>query len=440
MKIHIFDKFDYIILLCIFFLTFMGIAFIYSSGINSDGILTSREYLKQIMWMGIGLGVLVIAAFFDFRHLKRYSFGLYLFIIAVLIYTMLFGKYVKGARSWIGIRNLGIQPSEPCKIIYILFLALYLERTPHEKPLKRFIYALTIMLIPMGLILLQPDLGTATVYLPIFIFMCFMANVPVRYLGLVLGIGMGTIVCTVLPIWELAIIKGSVPLVRILTDNKLKMTVILATGMISGIGILGQVIFKQKYFYWIAYLFAILFVSLLLSIPAGKVLRPYQIQRLIVFLDPQSDPLGSGWNIIQSKIAIGSGNLLGRGFLKGTQSHYHFLPEQSTDFIFSILAEETGFFGGILVFSAFFVILIRIIRIIHITSNVYGNFIASGILGMYFYHFIINVGMVMGIMPITGIPLPFLSYGGSALLTNMLAAGLLMSIKSRRLDFSVDII
>ena len=364
----------------------------------------------------------------------------YLFILVALIYTILFGKYVKGARSWIGIGNLGIQPSEPCKIIYILFLARYLDRSPHEKPLKRFIYALIIMLLPMGLILLQPDLGTATVYLPIFIFMCFMANVPVRYLGLVLGIGMTTIIFTVLPIWESAIIKSNVPIVRILTDNKLKLFVIMATGLITAIGVLGQTLFKQKYFYWIAYVFAILFISLILSIPAGKVLRPYQIQRLIVFLDPQSDPLGAGWNIIQSKIAIGSGNLWGRGFLQGTQSHYHFLPEQSTDFIFSILAEETGFVGGMLVFSAFLLILLRIIRIIQVTSNVYGNLIAAGILGMYFYHFIINVGMVMGIMPITGIPLPFLSYGGSALLTNMLAAGLLMSIKSRKLDFSVDIV
>ena len=202
-------------------------------------------------------------------------------------------------------------------------------------------------------------------------------------------------------------------------------------------GILGQIFFKKKYFYWITYVFGIISFSLLASAGAGKVLKPYQIQRLIVFIDPSSDPRGAGWNIIQSKIAIGSGLLRGRGFMQGTQSHYRFLPQQSTDFIFSIFAEETGFIGGILLFAVFFCILFRIVYIMKQTTNRFGYLIASGILGMFFFHFIVNVGMVMGIMPITGIPLPFLSYGGSALLTNMLAVGILMSINNRRLDFKV---
>ena len=167
----------------------------------------------------------------------------------------------------------------------------------------------------------------------------------------------------------------------------------------------------------------------------GKILKEYQLKRLIVYIDPNSDPLGAGWNIIQSKIAIGAGGVWGRGFLNGTQSHYRFLPQQSTDFIFSILSEEFGFAGGSLVFVLYLIIMVRITFIMLSSKNVFGYYIASGILGMFFFHFVVNVGMVMGIMPITGIPLLFLSYGGSSLWTAMICIGLLMSINYRKLDF-----
>ncbi len=437
MKNNILGRIDYLLLLCVVLLTTTGILFVYSSGINSEGVLVSNEYIKQIIWSAVGLGFMFLTAILDYRRVYRYAPYLFIGLVVVLIYTRIFGRLVNGARSWIGIGDLGIQPSEICKIIFILFLAWYLDRTPNEIPLKRFIVSLAILFIPMALILLQPDLGTSSVYLPIFIFMCFLANVPVRYLMLVIGTGMLSILFTVLPIWQSEILRRSVPVISVLTNMKLRLLVIAVSLSVTIIGGIGQLMFKQKYFYWITYVFGIITVSLGASILGGKVLRPYQIQRLIVFVDPQSDPLGSGWNIIQSKIAIGSGNLLGRGFTNGTQSHYRFLPQQSTDFIFSIFSEEMGFVGGIIFFAIFLTMLLRIIVIIKNTTNRYGCLISSGILGMFFFHFIVNVGMVMGIMPITGIPLPFLSYGGSALLTNMIAIGLLMSINSRRLDFSV---
>lgn len=440
MKFHVLDKIDYVILLCVVILSSFGIIFIYSSGINSDGILVSNEYYKQIIWFCIGAVLMFGMAIFDYRRIKRYSKYLYFIILGIFLYTKIFGRYVNGAKSWIGIGSLGIQPSEPGKIIYILFLAYFLEQSKNSDPLKRFLKALAIMGIPSGLILLQPDLGTATVYIPIFICMCFIAGIPIRYLVLVIGIGMGTIICTVLPIWQIEIARKAVPLVTILTNIKLRLIVLSAIFIIAIISSTGYVLFKKQYFYWIAFCSGIIATSLILSIAAGKVLKPYQIQRLIVFLDPSSDPRGSGWHIIQSKIAIGSGNFWGKGFMKGTQSHYRFLPEQSTDFIFSISAEEMGFLGCIILFTLFLTIFLRIIYIIKISNNLYGIFIASGILGMYFFHFSVNVGMVMGMMPITGIPLPFLSYGGSALLTNMMAAGLLMSIHARKLNFDDDII
>ena len=435
MRLKIFTSLDYLLLLCILFLTGIGIAFIYSSGFNSDGINVSNEYIKQIIWLGAGLVLLVLVALFDYRRLNKYSFHFFAFMLAVLIYTRFFGRLVNGARSWIGIGDFGIQPSELTKISFILFLAKYLENSMNEEPRKRFIHSLCIMVFPVGIILLQPDLGTASVFIPIFLFMCFMANIPVRYLMIVFLTGMFTITFTVLPVWETEILHESVPAIHILTNLKLRMLVSVAFLGITTIGVLGNLFFKKKYYYWITYFFGILSTSLFASVGAGKVLKPYQIARLIVFIDPYSDPKGSGWNIIQSQTAIGAGGLLGRGFLQGSQSHLRFLPQQSTDFIFSIFSEEMGFVGGIFMYAAFLCILLRILYVIKQTTNNYSCYIASGILGMFFFHFIVNVGMVMGIMPITGIPLPFMSYGGSALITNMIALGLIMSINSRRLDF-----
>jgi len=435
----ILSRIDFFLLFCVVILTTTGILFIYSSGFNSDGILVTNEYIKQIIWASIGLVIMISISIFDYRKVYRYAPYFYIFIIAVLIYTRIFGRYVNGAKSWIGVGSLGIQPSEIAKIFYIIFFAWYLERSQKETPLKRFIISLVILLGPAGLILIQPDLGTTSVFIPIFLCMCYMADMPIRYLLLVLCTGLLAIVFTVLPIWESEIAKIDVPLINILTNTKLLLLVIAAWALITGIGVVGYIYFKKKYYYWIAYVSGIITVSLIGSILAGKVLKTYQIQRLIIFLDPNSDPRGSGWNIIQSKIAIGSGNLLGRGFKMGTQSHYRFLPQQSTDFIFSIFAEETGFVGGILLFAVFLAIFLRTISIIRNTTNMYGYFICSGILGMFFFHFMENVGMVMGAMPITGIPLPFLSYGGSSLITNMIAIGLLMSVNSRRLDFDLSV-
>jgi rod shape determining protein RodA len=162
------------------------------------------------------------------------------------------------------------------------------------------------------------------------------------------------------------------------------------------------------------------------------VLKDYQIMRLIVFLDPNVDPRGAGWNIIQSVTAIGSGGLTGRGFLRGTQSHYRFLPEQSTDFIFSIFSEETGFLGGLLVFALFLIICLRLTRLMRTTADPFGAYICAGLAGIYSFHFLINVGMTMGIMPITGIPLLFMSYGGSAVISAMIGVGIGLSIYVRR--------
>ena len=179
----------------------------------------------------------------------------------------------------------------------------------------------------------------------------------------------------------------------------------------------------------------IITISLGASFLLGKMMKPYQIKRLIIFINPDIDPLGAGWNIRNAKIAIGSGSFLGQGFLQGTQSHYRYLPEQHTDFIFCILSEEWGFIGGIFVFMCYTIIFIRSFLIIRRTKDIFGSYIACGVISMLAYHFFVNIGMVLGIMPITGIPLFFLSYGGSSLMTAMIGIGLLQSVNLRRLEF-----
>ena len=438
MRTAVFEVIDFVLLLCVLILTVTGILFIYSAGINSEGALVTNEYIKQIVWGSIGLVIMMVFAFTDYRRIERFAPWLYGALILVLIYTRLFGRYVNGAKSWIGIGDYGIQPSEFGKIVFIIFLAHYLDISENEFPLKRLILAGIIFAVPTGLILLQPDLGTASVYIPIFFFMCFMAGIPIAYLLFLLGILASTIAFTILPVWNEFIMHNTVSAIRVFSNFKLKLLLILSTSFVCFLGIIVRRYFHgKKYFLWISYGFAIIAIGLVFSLGAEKVLKEYQIQRLIIFMDPSVDPLGAGWNIIQSKIAIGSGGVFGRSFLHGTQSHYRFLPQQSTDFIFSIFSEEMGFVGGIVVFAVYFIIILKNLLIIKGTSNKFGVYIASGILGMFLIHFFINIGMVMGIMPITGIPLLFLSYGGSSLLTAMMCIGILMSINFRKYEFTV---
>lgn len=435
MNIRNFTYFDYMIFLAVVLLSTIGILFIYSSGINSEGTNVSNEYVKQIVWAITGILILGLVTFTDYRRYADRTPLLFGIMMVILVYTRIFGRYVNGAKSWIGIGELGIQPSEFTKLVYIVYLAWFLDRSRRtDSPFARFVKALTIMCLPMLLILAQPDLGTASVYIPIFLAMCFMAKVPLHYIGMVFFGGMLTVLFTVLPLWETNIYRSAIPAIRILSDMRFTLITLVALSIITLLAVTGRILFKARYYYWITYVTGLLIFSLVGSIGASRVLKDYQIMRLIVFLDPNVDPLGSGWNIIQSITAIGSGGFSGMGFLKGTQSHYRFLPQQSTDFIFSILSEEWGFIGGVIVFALYGIILGRGLIILRKTENSFGALIATGIVAMFFFHFIVNIGMVMGMMPITGIPLLLLSYGGSSLWTAMVAVGLLMSINMRRLD------
>lgn len=426
---------DFVLLLSVLLVSLFGVLFIYSSGLTSAGVLVSNEHVKQIIWLISGTVLCVFLALVDYRKFYDLSGYLYLGVLLILVYTRLFGKVVNGAKSWIGIGSFGIQPSEFAKIVTILFLARYLDSSKKStSPTHRFLVSSLIVVFPMGLILLQPDLGTSLVFIPIFLTMIFIAGAPVRYLAFVSFFIALTGFLTVLPLWQQHILQGRFDFLRVFSDSRTIIVLGFSFFTIAALGLFGYSRYAKKYFYWISFVSILIGVSLIVSFAGRSVLKEYQIMRLIVFLDPNVDPRGSGWNIIQSITAIGSGGFWGKGFLQGTQSHYRFLPQQSTDFIFSIFSEEWGFLGGMLVFSLYAVISLRLLHTIKTTSDPFGAYICAGISSIIVFHFLINVGMAMGVMPITGIPLLFMSYGGSSLLAAMAGIGITLSVYTRRFE------
>jgi len=424
---------DFAIFVSMLGLMILGIMFIYSSGITSTGLRISNEFIYQIVWIISGLIIFFIVMFSDYLLFRQWSLYIYLGAIFVLILTLLFGREVNGSKSWLGLFGFGIQPSEFTKIATILFLSdYYVKKKKSIKRLSTFLLAMLIGFLPLLLVIAQPDMGTALVFIPIFLIISFMAGAKKRYILFLFVSGLLMIIMGVLPAWQKFILKEDFRFVEVLINNDLFIILGGSIGIIAFLSIIGFVYSKRSYFYWIFYSSFLMITGLFGSLAVRAFLKEYQLMRLIVFLDPSVDPRGTGWNIIQSLIAVGSGGLSGKGFLQGTQSHYRFLPEQSTDFIFSILSEELGFIGSVLVIFLFAIILVRGLMLIMKSKDDYGIFVGSGIVMMIFFHVIINIGMAIGIMPITGIPLLFISYGGSSLWTALISVGILQNIYLRR--------
>ena len=432
MRIRDLREIDFFLLLSAFVLVIVGILFIYSSGMTPAGIIISNEYRRQMIWASAGLVLALALALFNYRRVYDLTVYLYLGTLILLMYTLILGWAGQGSR-WIRIGGFAVQISEFAKITTILFLAWFLDITKrNRRTLIRFLISCLIVMLPMMMILMQPDLGTSLVFLPILLGMTFIAGISLRYvvfLGLTISLAG---VLLVLPLWQTFIRDNAYPVLMLLVNSRFVIVACLILALIAAMGWFGFLRFHKPHFFWICYASGIFTLSLLISFAAQMILRQYQVMRLIVFMDPNIDPRGSGWHIIQSITAIGSGGVFGRGYLQGTQSQFHFLPEQSTDFIFAILSEEWGFFGGIFVFILFLIIILRLIRIMRVTIDSFGANIVAGLASMYAFHFFINVGMTMGIMPITGIPLMFVSYGGSALITAMAGIGLALSVHIRR--------
>jgi len=334
-------------------------------------------FKRHLLGLAIGMVPLVVAWAFDYRKLQGWI-GPLIFLDALLILSPRIpglGTTAKGATSWLSIAGIRLfQPSEPAKLLTIVVMAAIIAtyKGKIERPAD-LAKVLGILAIPLGLIMLQPDLGTGMVFIAITAGMLLIGGLRPRWF-LILGIA----------------------------------SVVLVGGLLSANTALDKALNRDV------------------------LIKQYQLNRLLVFVDPSRDPKGAGYNLEQSKIAIGSGELAGKGLGSGTQSNLRFLPEPHTDFIFSVTAEEMGFLGAVVLLGLYLALLVIALEIAASSRDLFGSLIVAGIIAMWTFQILENMGMTIGLMPITGIPLPFMSFGSSFMVTNMAAVGMLLSVWTRR--------
>ena len=350
-----FRNFDYILLACILLLGFISLATMYSTEGGKVLFHTKSHFIKLIVFT-------VMMLIFSFINIKFwFSIGYlsYFLVISLLVWTYLFGITSSGSKRWIDLYFINLQPSELMKIFIILCLAKYFHRMKLENvnSIYTILTSLIIIILPMGLVIVQPDLGTS---------------------------------------------------------------VLIA---ISGIAVLWFAGINYKYFIYTILGFLILLPFII------AFLKPYQKLRVLTFLNPDRDPLGAGYQIIQSKIAVGSGGIFGKGFLKGTQSYLEFLPEKHTDFIFTLFSEEFGFVGSTLLLIIYAIIIYRIVVIGASSRSYFAKIFCYSFGAAIFVYITINMSMVLGLLPIVGSPLPIMSYGGSSMLATMMGFGVVMSAR-----------
>ncbi|MDD2544459.1 MAG: rod shape-determining protein RodA [Candidatus Cloacimonetes bacterium] len=396
-------KFDFILLALLIALITLGCIAIYSASTTVIGeqISTQNHWWRQIIFSGIAL--LVIAALlklpmpiFDILVLPAFILNILLLIL------VLFTPAVNGAHRWFSIGGINIQPSESAKLLSILMVARYISKEGLNE-YRQLLLGFGIMLAPVLLIMIEPDFGTTLVFWASLMAMFIAAGVPLFFILLIIS----PVVAVVASVHWLAISIWIVILVFLLLRSRLSWVAITVASIIN------------------------IFVSLIMPV-FWMGLKDYQQNRILTFLDPTRDPLGAGYQIIQAKIAIGSGSLTGKGWLMGTQKNMNFLPEHHTDFIFSVIGEEFGFVGSmfiLLVFVAFFGRIIYNIGQLKVRER---KVAASGILAYLMFQSFINIGMNIGLVPATGIPLPFISYGGSNLLINSVSVAVILKYLNER--------
>ena len=348
-------NFDYILLICILLLGLISVMSMYSTD-GGEILFHSKSHMSKFI---IFFTMMVFMSFFNIKFWHYLSYLFYVVVLFFLVWASLYGIKASGSQRWINLYFINIQPSELMKIAIIACLAKYYHRIQLNKvnSLQVIFIALVILILPIMLVITQPDLGT---------------SILIALSGLVV-------------IW------------------------------LAGMNI--------KYFIYS-------FVALLVSMPfAIAFLQPYQKLRILTFLNPDRDPLGAGYQIIQSKIAVGSGGLNGKGFLKGTQSYLEFLPEKHTDFIFTLFAEEYGFLGSLGLLLIYIIIIYRIVRIGLISRSYFSKLFCYGFASATFFYITVNMSMVLGLLPIVGSPLPIMSYGGSSMLATMIGFAIVMSAK-----------
>lgn len=362
MKNKIIKNMEWVILVCAMILLIIGMLALFSAT-REDG---NGELTRQIVWAVISIPIMIVVMWIDYEEIAKVS-PIFYAIFIILCVLVLFTEPINGARSWFKIsESLNFQPSELAKVFVIMTSSVLLVKLQKKgrkeinKIWKLFIFFI-VMGIPIGLIAIQPDIGTAASYVMAMIFMLFVSGINKKYI-----------------VSAILLVTISVPL---------------------------------------AYMY---------------VLPQHAKTRIDVFLNPELDPRGSGYNIIQSKLAIGAGQLFGMGLLKGNQTQLGFLYPKTTDFIFAVIGEELGFISTSVIVILYVVLLTKGVYIAKTAKDDLGSYIAIGIVGLFFFHMVENIGMTIGLLPITGVPLPFVSYGGSSLVTNFICIGLLLNISGRR--------
>jgi len=362
------------------------------------------DWWQHWLFGGVGLVLALLIARCRYQHLIRWHWLIYAITNFSLLAVMLAGVTAKGAQRWISIAGFNLQPSEFAKIGVIITLAALLQSQTAAK-IPNMVRALLVTAVPWALVFLQPDLGTSLVFGAITLGMLYWGNANPGWIVLLISPIIAAILFNLfLPAWIVwAIAIGAIAW---LTLPWRWFGSIAAIGVNFLAGELGHILWG--------------------------LLKDYQKDRLILFLNPEKDPLGGGYHLIQSRIAIGAGELWGTGLYHGTQTQLNFIPEQHTDFIFSAVGEEWGFVGCLILLFAFWLICLRLVLIAQTAKDNFGSLLASGVFSMIVFQVIINISMTIGLAPVAGIPLPLMSYGRSALLTNFIAIGIVQSVANYR--------
>ena len=396
-------KFEWQILLCVLILCMFGLIAIYSATHGEYSPASERGFfIKQIVWMIIGLILLWIVVVIPNTWLPMAAPFLYGILLLILVGLLLFGGH-GGPSRWIGFGSMQLQPSEFMKPVLAMTLAAFLSSGFSLNRKTDIVLAFLMVLVPFFLVLKEPDLGTSLIYLVVIIPMLYWRGISLFVLF---------VICA--------------PVITFLASFQFWsfFLVILA---ICAVLVLSR---RGAFIFWSNFL-----LNILVGIAAPYFwnhLHDYQKQRVLNFLGVVSDPQGSGYQIIQSKVAIGSGGLLGKGFMHGSQTQLSFLPAQHTDFIFSVLAEEWGLIGSLIVLGAFVYLFWRGIQIASGAKTDFTALMTVGLVAMFLFQTFVNLGMTMGIMPVTGMTLPFISYGGSSMLSSMIMAGLIIHAAVQR--------
>ena len=408
-NISIFSN-DIIITLCYIILVFFGFISIYSSQYSEELSFLSlkNESFKQLIWILICLIIFFIIQIIEYRFIFDLAVPLYFLSIILLVLVLLFGQEVKSSVSWFNFFGLKFQPSEFAKFSTALILAKVFDSSNLKvDSVKSLIKVSTLIFIPFILILFQGDTGTALVYFSFFLvllreglslklFFIALSFVVIFMMGIVLE---KTILYTIFTILFLIIVGLSIKdFKRIINSSIFFVLVIL---VINGQDFL-----------------------------MNNVLKPHQKKRIESLINPNADPLGAGWNVTQSKIAIGSGSFLGKGYMEGSQTSFNFVPFQSTDFIFSVIGEEFGYLGSMIFIILYFIFLYRVLILAENQKDKFARVFGYSVFSIIFFHFFVNISMTLGLFPVVGIPLPFVSYGGSSLLSFSLLIFIFLKLNS----------